>query len=360
MSRPSRLLTPTDTPTDAYRFACRYAYRCPYPPAGMLTSTRTVVQVRRQIKLDRREDKVEMIGTILLAVTLCGSWRECFALFLSMDVGADASTVFYANLGASFAFALLALEAVLILKYSLAVRDMTLPPNSKKARCSNWLEPQLHPHPLQLRMRFMTKRFGDHAPYWQFVIWGRQFLLTLSTLLPDLISSTSDATSDVYVEEGYESTIWMHAAIAFAVFVVAAVSHWRVQPYRFDFQNRLEFRLYVAGASIVVLAAMHTFMPERIRSWAEPFVETLLMVVLVLPALIAVFFLTYNFKRKRVEPVDSPMPCCHDTVTTPQRHRHPSVTADPMRNGYYRSPCSPVASRARSTSLRTRSRTRGG
>ena len=41
-------------------------------------------EVRRQMKLDRQEDKAELVGTILLAVTLCGFWRECVSLIFSM------------------------------------------------------------------------------------------------------------------------------------------------------------------------------------------------------------------------------------------------------------------------------------
>merc|ERR1711988_85041 len=97
-----------------------------------------------------------------------------------------------------------------------------------------------------------------------------------------------DASTESYVSAGYEVTVWIHASAALGCLLVAAVAHYRVQPYRFGFQNRLEFRLYLAGASIVLLAIAYTFVPNEHRSWAEPLVETLLVALLVVPALIAV------------------------------------------------------------------------
>ena len=64
---------------------------------------------------------------------------------------------------------------------------------------------------LQNRMRFLMKRFDKRAPYWQFVVWLRQFMLWGTTALPDAsidhsakitnetINRTPEPTEDPYV-----------------------------------------------------------------------------------------------------------------------------------------------------------------
>jgi hypothetical protein len=47
-----------------------------------------------------------------------------------------------------------------------------------------WGEPPLAQ--LHYRLRFTMKRFARHAPYYQFVIWVRQFLLTAIAIIPDI------------------------------------------------------------------------------------------------------------------------------------------------------------------------------
>ena len=39
-------------------------------------------------------------------------------------------------------------------------------------------------HRLQYRLSYQTKRFSSRAPYWQFIIWLRQFLMVAVTFLP--------------------------------------------------------------------------------------------------------------------------------------------------------------------------------
>ena len=56
---------------------------------------------RRELKLDRKEDKLGILETVLMAVTLCGSWRESFGLLFSVGAGIEGSeTRFFANMGA--------------------------------------------------------------------------------------------------------------------------------------------------------------------------------------------------------------------------------------------------------------------
>ena len=40
---------------------------------------------------------------------------------------------------------------------------------------------------LELRTRFLTRRFAKHAPAWQFVVWARQFGLFLDYAVPTLL-----------------------------------------------------------------------------------------------------------------------------------------------------------------------------
>ena len=150
----------------------------------------------------------------------------------------------------------------------------------------------------------MTKRYAEHAPYWQFVIWSRQFFLTLTTILPDTVTSMVDASSDSYVEAGHTWTLWIHAGAALVCFLVAAVAHYRVQPYRFGSESARVSTLPLWGFHRCSRDHLHVHARRTPRVWAEPLVETLIVGILIVPALVAVvYLLTYSYKRKRLEPV---------------------------------------------------------
>ena len=90
---------------------------------------------------------------------------------------------------------------------------------------------QLSQERLQRRLQYLTKRFDDHAPYWQFVIWGRQ--------VPLLVLSS-------YVEDKR-----VVSAVSITVCVISLVLHFRVKPFKYDFQNLMETTLMVASLESV-------------------------------------------------------------------------------------------------------------
>ena len=122
---------------------------------------------------------------------------------------------------------------------------------------------------LQLRLSYTTKRFGAHAPYWQFVVWGRQFLQTLVTLLPDLFGSdelTTAVSSEALRGQSARAAglIWVQVGLSLLIFAAFAFWHQRTQPFPFAYQNRLEGFLFFCSAALVVLCALYTIPDEPV------------------------------------------------------------------------------------------------
>jgi hypothetical protein len=153
---------------------------------------------------------------------------------------------------------------------------------------------------LRIRMKFIVGRFGAHAPYWQFVLWTRQLLLTLDYAIPRLYTSfnscldsdlaaasadglnasapftngTNVSSSALYVanftiegEGGLGLSpgsgvrdcavetflIWGHAIVALMVLTIALWLHMGVRPFEYAFQNTIERFLLLSDLILICL-----------------------------------------------------------------------------------------------------------
>ena len=101
-------------------------------------------------------------------------------------------------------------------------------------------------HRLARRLRYLTAKYGDHAPYWQFVKWLRSALFILVRSLPQaLVDPTSTWRP------------FAQAIGSLAVLITFGLLHARVRPYAQAFQNRLELVLIVSSAGAVALSCAY-------------------------------------------------------------------------------------------------------
>eukprot|EP00943_MAST-04B_sp_MAST-4B-sp1_P008588 g8588.t1 len=91
---------------------------------------------------------------------------------------------------------------------------------------------------LERRLIYLTKRFDEHAPYWQFVLWARQLPLTIFL---------------VYVEN-----IWAIGIFAILVCVVSFILHNRVKPFKYEFQNLVDSYLMLSNVVIIIAAVLYS------------------------------------------------------------------------------------------------------
>ena len=106
---------------------------------------------------------------------------------------------------------------------------------------------------LQTRLNYLTKRFGVHAPYWQFIIWFRQ----ISLLLLDF--NVKDT--------------WLLALLAIVVCLLSLGLHVRIKPYKYDFQNEVDKWLLIANVVIVLAGVIYSevlkpnIQNDKVWSW---------------------------------------------------------------------------------------------
>ena len=111
------------------------------------------------------------------------------------------------------------------------------------------------------RLRYLTSKYGDHAPYWQFVKWSCSWLFILARCLPLMRTANRDVDDwrEMYRDRLVEPN-WRPLAQALgslAVLIVFALLHVRVQPYAAAHQNRLELVLLVSSICVVALSCAY-------------------------------------------------------------------------------------------------------
>ena len=72
---------------------------------------------------------------------------------------------------------------------------------------------------LAKRLNYFSRRFADHAAYYQLVIWLRQFVLLILLQIFDGVAL---------------------GAVSLAVILLFLFVHYKIQPFEFEFQNRVE------------------------------------------------------------------------------------------------------------------------
>ena len=91
---------------------------------------------------------------------------------------------------------------------------------------------------LKRRLHYLTKRFSNHAPYWQFIIWGRQ----ISILIVNFNIKNK----------------WTMAGIVIIICSLALQLHVRVKPFIHDFQNEVDKWLLICNIIIVFIGVIYS------------------------------------------------------------------------------------------------------
>jgi hypothetical protein len=109
---------------------------------------------------------------------------------------------------------------------------------------------------VERRTRFLTGRYADHAPYWQFVKWSWMICLILDALLANtILTAIDDRTS-----AGYILASLSHALVAMIILGCAWRVHYHVHPYEFAVQNYVEHLLFFSDIVLVFFGAVYTLL----------------------------------------------------------------------------------------------------
>ena len=96
---------------------------------------------------------------------------------------------------------------------------------------------------LKRRLNYLTKRFNDHAPYWQFVIWARQISILIANF---------------NVLHGFQYSKWVLSIIVLCICFLSLILHMHVKPYKYEFQNEVDKWLLIANIIIVFTATIYS------------------------------------------------------------------------------------------------------
>lgn len=265
-------------------------------------------------------DKLERLETLVYSLPLTGSWRAIFELVRSMNLDGEGSATTLARLGGIIAIFLFTCQVLYMAKYGLytwlvlqlerkAAKTTfgdRMRENRDKMRRSivsdrlsvvseritnRWS--QIGLERMRTRTSYTCKRFANHAPYWQFVVWLRQFLLTWVTFIPGILAAAGNASETEYIRGNADSLLAIQVSLSLTILVVAAAFHWRTKPFGFVFQNWLEMWLLMASIALITLAAIYS----TTRGLAEGIaIEILLTATLIISLVAAAVYLVIHYR----------------------------------------------------------------
>ena len=306
--------------------------------------------------MEARIDKLERFETILFQLQLCPSWRASFQLIYTMNTGSSAREVWVAFVGGVLAMVLLAMQLLYIAKYiHYTVRllqlergqrvssadalkatsstdddDVAAAPEAGKTggalgddgegkvaasgRADSFVSPRrrggfracldclcargrhtVDVRRLRVRTSYTCRRFAPHAPYWQFILWTRQFLLTLITLTPAISAAARGALEEDYVRGNPDTMLLVQVPSSIVVLFLAGALHWRIKPFIYDFQNWLEAWLLFASILVITLAGVYSVTKGKTSGIA---VETFLTTVLVCSLVFMAEYLHWHYRKE--------------------------------------------------------------
>ena len=283
----------------------------------------------RMRQTTRRVDQLEVVETVLFTFGLTFSWRIIFDLWEQ-----GSSSIEVAKGGAALASILFLVQLALLAKYALNIRALVT--GKQFGRVAN-----LSHERLQLRLSFLTERFAGHAPFWQYMVWLRQFLLTLDVFIAQSIIETRDDILDGVVvcrvpppppppppsPPDYETdidsivdgnssfttdtcqplsqtsldAIWTHVVFAVLIFAVFWAAQLRVKPYAYAFQNRIESSLFAVNLVVVSLGTIYSSL-KYYGNGPSVGIEVMVMVLLLCSLFAAAAFMgiySYRTHMKR-------------------------------------------------------------
>ncbi len=252
-----------------------------------------------------RLDRLELLETVVFSFFLVGSWAAVEELLKAGRAVGDRDA--FAVAGMATALALLSVQLLFVAKYALNTYAMVRQERHLKRRqrrqagrqagyehyehhggggteaagqsaSTHCYTSTLPLARLQLRLSYTTKRFASHAPFWQFVVWGRQLLQTLVMLLPELLQTPELAQGRTLRGKEARSLVivWLQAALSLAVLGGFWWYHQRTQPFLFAYQNQLDSTLFLVTIVLIALCAVYTIPDEPV-----PALEVVLTALLV-------------------------------------------------------------------------------
>lgn len=181
----------------------------------------------------------------------------------SWNTGTDSRTRTLARAGGVVACALLFFQLFVLVKLAVHTRLVIERERSqqKKWRIGVLVDTPFTGHltleRLQYRLSYHTKRFAGHCQHWQFIVWSRQLLQYLITMLPDLIGVPELAHGKVLAgqEARAQVVIWLQVGLSLGSFIIFWGWHTSAHPFPFAFQNAIEHWLFFSSCLFVVVSA---------------------------------------------------------------------------------------------------------
>ena len=185
------------------------------------------------------------------------------------------------------------------------------------ARCLLASDAVLPPERLEARLSYLMRRFSEHAPLWQFVVWGRQLALIITSIVFNWAADASYAAEGSRThldEDALEEAargdakmelvrVWLEVTFCLAIIALAWRGHVRVQPYAYRFQNQIESWLFSCDVGIIGLGLLYTLfsLPGRggigvsVSHEAQETVEALLLILLIGSVVFSAMYLGYGW-----------------------------------------------------------------
>ena len=265
-----------------------------------------------------KEDKLELLETMVFSLMIVSSW-ETIATFMKhgyTDVLYGSSILSVGPItiiGFICASVLLILEMALLIKYGMNMHSLVQAEDGARRRLS-----QLPNNRLNERMRFIQKRFETHAPYWQFVVWGRQLMLFFMTILPDatvkrgstMVAVVANSTNTT--EQHSSSTvihgtprpepwsIYTAAGIGIVVLLLSWWLHVHTHPYRYKFQNYVESGLFFTAIIVIILGCLYSILHNE-YGYSGIHIDVVMVTILIGSVVIAAANLTWNYRKHQKE-----------------------------------------------------------
>ena len=280
--------------------------------SGLQSALKACSPANRQQQTLARVDTLEMAETVLFTLTFTLNWRIVFDLWEQ-----GTSSIVVAQVGVVLASILFAVQLMLLGKYALNIRALIT--GRSFGRFANLTHARL-----ERRLSFLTERFAPHAPYWQYVVWLRQFLLTLVVQIAQSIiddkddikegsvvcnlvnqSNSGNSTDAFAADEGAFcrpisgaslAAVWTHAAFALVIFFAFWAAQSFQRPYVYAFQNQIEWWLHAANVALVSLGTLYTAL--KVNGTASAGVEALCVITLVLSLLVAAALMVYRSRQE--------------------------------------------------------------
>ena len=174
------------------------------------------------------------------------------------------------------------------------------------------------PVDMEYRMSYLTDRFSQRMPTWQFVLWLRSGLLFLdATIAREVIlqsqttirlqselddeATNAELLESVVQSSGVSNTVlWTHTGVALVILFAFWFGHCRYQPFEYDFQNRIESVLYFFNVVTILLGTLYTILnissvKEKSPDWLQAAVEVIMVAILVASVIGAAIYLAYGY-----------------------------------------------------------------